>query len=141
MSSLFHLNSKNDKEFLIAVKTEYKLLEKKYLKAQDKLKKWETRINIAGQAGKVNLKIEAEEQAEIIRNNIKYLTEQLSGLKQEVEKAVNEIKIQPRKLSIDPNKLFADIKNLIGNSSTLILEKQINEIKVDNELKRLKNSL
>jgi len=61
--------------YLITVKTEYKLLEKKYTKTRETLAKWENRINLARQAGKPNLQIDAESQVEIIRNEIKYLTE------------------------------------------------------------------
>ncbi|MCK5200097.1 MAG: hypothetical protein KAR21_17190, partial [Spirochaetales bacterium] len=70
MSSLSHADSKNDREYLITVKTEYKLLEKKYIKAREGLKKWEGRVNLARQKGKTGLQMEAEGQAEIVRNDI-----------------------------------------------------------------------
>ena len=141
MSSLSHADSKNDREYLITVKTEYKLLEKKYIKAREGLKKWEGRVNLARQKGKTGLQMEAEGRAEIVRNDIKYLTDQLMSLKMEVEKAVRAIHDSPQQLSIDPNKLLADLNNLIGNGNTMELEKDINGIKVDNELERLKRDM
>ena len=141
MSSLLQSNSKNDKEYLIAVKTEYKLLEKKYLKAVDKFKKWETRAKLAKEKNKSNLQAEAEGQAEIIRNNIKHLTDQLVGLKIEVKNAVKRIRETPQQLSIDPRKLLTEMENLIGDGSTMELENDINEIKVDNELEKLKREM
>jgi len=141
MSSLLHSNSKNDKEYLIAVKTEYKLLEKKYLKAMNKLKKWELRAKLAEGKGELNLKTAAENQAEIIRNDIKYLTDQLVSLKIEVEKAVSSIHKSTQPLSIDPNKLLNEMNNLIGNETPSKMEKEINIIKVDNELEELKRKM
>lgn len=141
MSSLLHSNSKNDKEYLIAVKTEYKLLEKKYLHARKDLKKWENRVVLAKKNSKTVLKLEAENQSEIIRNDIKHQTDQLVGLKIEVEKAVRTIHESPQRLSIDPNQLLADMNNLIRDGGAMELEKDINGIKVDNELERLKREL
>ncbi len=141
MSSLLHADSKNDREYLIIVKTEYKLLEKKYLKAREDLKIWESRVNLAKEKGKTDLQMEAEGRAEIVRNDIKYLTDQLMSLKMEVEKAVREIHESPQQLSIDPNKLLADMNNLIGDRNTIELEKDINRIKADNELERLKKDM
>lgn len=147
MSSLSHADSKNDREYLITVKTEYKLLEQKYIKAREDLEKWEARINIAKQKGKTDLQMEAEGRAEIIRNDIKYLTDQLMGLKMEVEKAVRAIRESPQQLSIDPDKLLNDLNNLIGDGvqtglkPVSELEKNINGIKVDNELERLRKEM
>ena len=141
MSSLSHADSKNDREYLIAVKTEYKLLEQKYIKARENLKKWESRVNLAKEKGNTNLQMEAGGRSEIIRNDIKYLTDQLVGLKVEVEKAVRAIHESPRQLSIDPKKLLADMNNLIGDGNTMELENDINGIKVDNELERLKKEM
>ena len=147
MGPLSHADSKNDREYLITVKTEYKLLEKKYIKAMEDLKKWEARVNLAKQKGITGLQMEAEGQAEIVRNNIKYLTDQLMELKAEVEKAVRAIHESPQQLSIDPNKLLADLNNLIGDGvqtglkPVSELEKDINGIKVDNELERLKKEM
>lgn len=141
MSSLLHADSKNDREYLITVKTEYKLLEQKYIKAREDHKKWENRVNLARQKGKTNLQMEAEGQAEIVRNDIKYLTDQLLSLKMEVEKAVRAIHESSQQLSIDPDKLLADLNNLIGDSGAMELEKDINGIKADNELERLKREM
>ena len=141
MSSLSNTNMKKDREYLITVKTEYKLLEQKYIKAREDLKKWETRVNLAKEKGNTNLQMEAEDRSEIIRNDIKYLTDQLMSLKTEVEKAVRTIHESPQQLSIDPNKLLADMNNLIGNGNTRVLEKDINKIKADNELERLKREM
>ncbi|MCK5152812.1 MAG: hypothetical protein KAQ93_00510 [Spirochaetales bacterium] len=142
MSSLLHSNSKNDREYLIAVKTEYKLLEKKFLKAKEKLDKWETRTSLAEEKGKTNLQTEAESQAEIFRSKINYLTDQLIGLKVEVEKAIRTIHISPQQqLSIDPNKLLTEMNNLIGDNNSLSLEKEIKIINVDNELEELKKKM
>ena len=135
------MDSKIDQEYLITVKTEYKLLEQKYITARENLKKWENRVNLAKQNGKISLQMEAEGRAEIVRNDIKYLTDQLMGLKIEVEKAVRAIHESPQQLSIDPNKLLADLNNLIGDGNTMELEKDINGIKVDNELERLKKEM
>ncbi len=135
------MSSKNDKEYFIAVKTEYKLLERKYLKYKENLKKWETRISLAKEARKVNLQMEAENQVEIIRNEIKYLTDKLVNLKIEVEKTVRAIHESPQQLSIDPNKLLADINNLIGDSRSMEIEKDINKINADNELEELKKKM
>ena len=135
------MDSKIDQEYLITVKTEYKLLEQKYITARENLKKWENRVNLAKQNGKTSLQMEAEGRAEIVRNDIKYLTDQLMGLKIEVEKAVRAIHESPQQLSIDPNKLLADLNNLIGDGDTMELEKNINGIKVDNELERLKREM
>ncbi len=141
MDSLSHADSKNDKEYLITVKTEYKLLEQKYIKAREDLKKWETRVNLAKQKGKTDLQMEAEGRAGIVRNDIKYLIDQLMGIKVEVEKAVRAIHESPLRLSIDPDKLLADLNNLIGDGNTMELEKDINGIKADNELERLKKEM
>ena len=142
MSSLLHSNSKNDREYLIAVKTEYKLLERKYLKAMEKLKKWEARAHLAENKGELNLKTIAENQAEIIRNDIKYLTDQLVNLRVEVEKAAKTISRSPQQqLSVDPNKLLKEMNLLIGNETPSSLEKEINIIKVDNELEELKRKM
>jgi len=135
------MSSKNDKEYFIAVKTEYKLLERKYLKYKENLKKWENRIDLARQAGKSDLQIDAESQVEIIRNEIKYLTDKLVNLKIEVEKTVRAIHESPQQLSIDPNKLLADINNLIGDSRSMEIEKDINKINADNELEELKKKM
>ena len=141
MSSLLHSNSKNDREYLIAVKTEYKLLEKKYIKTIGKLKKWEARAILAENKGVLNLKTEAEDQTKIIRNDIRNLTDQLLGLKREVEKAVNSIQKSTRQLSVDPNKLLIEINRLIGKENPSNMEKEINIIKVDNELEELKRKM
>jgi phage shock protein A len=135
------MSSKNDKEYLISIKTEYKLLEQKYIKTREDLKKWETRVNLAKEKGNTNLQMEAEGRAEIVRNDIKYLTDQLMGLKTEVEKAVRALHESPQQLSIDPNKLLTDMNNLIGDSNNMELEKDINGINVDNELERLKKEM
>jgi len=136
------MSSKNDKEYLISIKTEYKLLEQKYIKTREDLKKWETRVNLAKEKGKTNLQTEAEDRAEIVRNDIRYLTDQLMGLKLEVEKAVSAIHESPQQqLSIDPNRLLAEINNLIGDGNAMELEKDINRIKADNELERLKREM
>lgn len=136
------MSSGNDKEYLIAIKTEYKLLEQKYIKAREDLKKWETRVTLAKEKGNTNLQIEAEGRAEILQNDVKYLTDQLIGLKPEVEKAVRAIhESSPQQLSIDPDKLLADMNNLIGDGNTIEVKKDINRIKVDNELERLKKEM
>lgn len=136
------MSSGNDKEYLITIKTEYKLLEQKYIKIREDLKKWETRVTLAKEKGNINLQMEAEGRAEILQNDVKYLTDQLTGLKLEVEKAVRAIhESPPRELSIDPNKLLADMNNLIGDGNTMELEKDINKIKADNELERLKREM
>lgn len=136
------MSSKNDKEYLITIKTEYKLLEQKYIKTREDLKKWKTRITLANEKGNTNLQMEAEDRAEILQNDVKYLTDQLIGLKLEVEKAVRAIHDSPpQELSIDPNKLLADMNNLIGDGNTVELEKDINKIKADNELERLKKEM
>lgn len=135
------MNSKNDKEYLITVKTEYKLLEQKYIKTREDLKIWESRVNLAKEKGNTNLQMEAEGRAEIVRNDIKYLTDQLMILKTEVEKAVRAIHESPRQLSVDPKKLLADMNNLIGDGNTMELKQDINKIKADNELKRLKREM
>ena len=72
--------------------------------------------------------MEAEGRSEIIRNDIKYLTDQLMSLKIEIEKAVRAIHESPQQLSIDPNKLLADMNNLIGDGSAMELEKNIDRI-------------
>ncbi len=136
------MSSKNDKEYLITIKTEYKLLEQKYIKNREDLKKWETRVTLAKEKGNTNLQMEAEGRAEILQNDVKYLTDQLIGLRLEVEKAVRAIhESPPQELSIDPNKLLADMNNLIGDGNTMELEKDINRIKADNELERLKKEM
>ena len=63
------------------------------------------------------------------------------ALKIDVSKAVREIHESPQQLSIDPKKLLNDINNLIGNGNTMELEKDIDGIKVDNELERLKREM
>lgn len=145
MSSFSHINPKSNRDYLITVKTEYKLLEQKYIIAREKLKKWEARVNLAKEIGKTGLMMEAEGQAELVRNDIKYLTDQLMGLRTEVEKAVGAIRESTLQLSVDPNKLLADLKNLIGDDEKPGLkpglEKDINEIKVNNELERLKKEM
>ncbi|MDA3939453.1 MAG: hypothetical protein PF693_09115 [Spirochaetia bacterium] len=135
------MDSNYNKEYLIAVKTEFKLLEKKVLKARNKLEKWETRVDLAQEKGKLNLQTEAEEQVEIIKNDINSLTNQLTDLKTEVEKAVRANNESLQKLSIDPNKLLADMNNLIGDTNPSDLEKEMNIIKMDNELERLKKEM
>lgn len=136
------MDSKNDKEYLIAINTEYKLLEKKYQKAVEKLEKWETRVTLAEEKKKLNLKSNAEAQVEIVRNEIKYLNDQLMSLKLELEKAVKVIRASPRlQLSIDPDKLLYDMNNLIGDKSTFSFEEEMKIIKVDNELEELKKKM
>ncbi|MCK5672702.1 MAG: hypothetical protein KAH95_04965, partial [Spirochaetales bacterium] len=90
------MDSKSDKEYLITVKTEYKLLEKKFLKTREKLIKWNKRVTLAEEKGKSKLQSEAEAQAEIVKNEIKYLTEQLVGLKVEVERTLETTKKSPQ---------------------------------------------
>ena len=142
MSSLSNSNFKNDREYLITVKTEYKLLEKKYLNSREKLEKWETRAKLAEEKGKFKLQSEAEGQAEIVRNNIKYLTEQFVGLKIEVEKALETTRKSPQQqLSIDPNKLLADMNTLIGDKQSFEIDKELKIIQVDNELEKLKKNM
>ncbi len=142
MSSLSKSKFKDDREYFISVKTEYKLLETKFLKARDKLVKWETRAILAEEKGESSLQSEAENQVEIIRNDINYLTDQLMGLKKEVEKAVTAIRELPQQqLSVDPNKLLAEMNTLIGDRQSLNLEKEIKTIKVDNELERIKKKM
>ncbi|MCK5674387.1 MAG: hypothetical protein KAH95_13485 [Spirochaetales bacterium] len=136
------MDSKNDKEYLIAVKTEYKLLEKKFLKTREKLEKWEKRATLAEEKGKSKLQSEAEAQAEIVRNDIKYLTDQLVGLKVEVEKALETTRKSPQQqLSIDPNNLLAEMNTLIGNGQSLEFDKRFKIIQVDNELEELKKKM
>jgi phage shock protein A len=136
------MDSKNDKEYLIAVKTEYKLLEKKFLKTRDKLDKWEKRATLAEEKGKFNLLSEAEAQAEIVRNDIKYMTDQLVGLKVEVEKAVDTTRKSPQKqLSIDPNNLLEEMNALIGDGQSSEFDEELKIIQVDNELEELKKKM
>lgn len=119
MSSISNSNFKNNREYLISIKTEYKLLEKKFLKAREKLGKWELRANLAEEKGKSHLKSEAEGQAEIIRNDINYLTDQLMSLKKEVEKAMKAIgELPQQQLSIDPGKLLEKMNTLIGGKES-----------------------
>ncbi len=136
------MDSNNDKEYLIAVKTEYKLLEKKFLKTREKLEKWEKRATLAEEKGKSKLQSEAEAQAEIVRNDIKSLTDQLVGLKVEVEKALETTRKSPQQqLSIDPNNLLAEMNTLIGNGQSLEFDKRFKIIQVDNELEELKKKM
>ena len=136
------MDSKNDKEYLITVKTEYKLLEKKFLKTREKLEKWEKRATLAEENGKYQLQSEAEAQAEIFINDIKYLTDQLVKLKIEVEKAVKaNFESSKKKLSIDPNKLLAEMNTLIGDGQSLEFDKELKIIQVDNELEELKKKM
>lgn len=135
------VNSKKDKEYLITIKTEYNILEKKYISAREELNKWEERITLAEKKEKPGLKKEAEGQAEQIRSKIKYLTDQLTGLKADVEQAIITIRKSPQQLSIDPEKLLAEMEGLIGNGVAMDLEKDLNEINVDNELERLKKEM
>jgi len=134
------MNSKNDTEYLIAVKTEYKLLEKKYIKARENLKKWEDRVTLAKENNRDKLQAEAENQVEIIQNKIKHLINQLIELKVEVRKALKSITESTEQLSIDPDKLLKDLERLIGDS-TMNLEKDINTLKAENELEQLKNKI
>lgn len=141
MSSLYNANSNNDKEYLLTVKTEYKLLEKKILKTRNYLAKWEERTKLAEEKGKLSLKTEAEKQTEIFRNDINYLTDQLIGLKSELEKVANKIKETPPQLSIDPKKLLSEMNNLLGERTSLDFDKEMNIINVDNELEKLKKKM
>ncbi len=85
--------------------------------------------------------MKAEEQVEVFQTKIKYLSEKLMDLKTELEILIKGIKESPQKLSIEPDKLLAEMNNLIGNSTEMELEKNINSIKVENELDRLKREL
>jgi len=136
------MDSKNDKEYLIAIKTEYKLLEKKYQKTKENLGKWEARVKLAGEKSKLNLKTNAEAEVEIIKNDINYITDQLMSLKLELEKVIRLIKESPKQqLTIDPNKLLFDMNNLIGNKNTLNFEEEMKILKVDTELEELKKKM
>jgi len=135
------MDYRKDREYLITVKTEYKLLEKKYFEAKEELAKWNARINLAKEKTNTNLQTKAEKQSEIILNYITYLTGQLMELKIEVEKAALTIQESPRHLSINPGKLLTDINSLIGDKNSLNLEKEINKINVDNELEKLKRKM
>ena len=135
------MSSKNDKEYFITVKTEYKVLEKKYLNRQQELKKWENRSKLAKENNRKELQTEAESQVEIIRDNIKHLITQLIELEIEVKKTLESINKSTEQLSIDPDKLLKDLEKLIGNSSTMNLEKDINTIKAENEVQQLKNKI
>lgn len=141
MSSFSESNSQSDKEYLIAVKSEYILLQQKYRKVADELKKWETRVGLAEQNGKFDLKLEAQSRVEMLHNDIRGLIGELTTLKTEVEKAVKTVRESPEILSINPNKLLADLENLIGNSSEMELESNIKGIELENELEKLKNEM
>jgi len=127
--------------YLITAKTEYKLLEKKYIKTKETLAKWENRIYLAKQAGKPSLQVNAESQVEIIRDNIKHLITQLIELEIEVKKTLESITKSPEQLSIDPDKLLKDLESLIGDSTTMDLEKDIKTLNAENELERLKKRM
>ena len=141
MSSFSESNSQSDKEYLIAVKSEYILLQQKYRKVADELKKWETRVGLAEQNGKFDLKLEAQSRVEMLHNDIRGLIGELTTLKTEVEKAVKTVRESPEILSINPNKLLADLENLIGNSSEMELESNIKGIELENELEKLKHEM
>ena len=135
------MSSKNDKEYFITIKTEYKVLEKKYLSRQQELKKWENRSKLAEENNRKKLQTEAESQVEIIRDNIKHLITQLIELEIEVKKTLESINKSTEQLSIDPDKLLTDLERLIGNSNTMDLEKNINTLKAENKLEQLKNKI
>jgi len=135
------MSSKNGKEYFITIKTEYKILEKKYLTKQEELQKWENRAKLAKENSKIKLRTEAESQVENIQNSINHLINQLIDLKLEVRKALESINTTTGQLSIDPDKLLKDLERLIGDSSTMNLEKDINTLKAENELKQLKNKI
>ncbi len=141
MSNLSNSNSNEDRRYLIAVKTEYKLLEQKFTTARDELKKWNDRIILAKQKKMINLQAEAEKKAETIQNRIKYLTEELIKLKVEAERIIETAKTSPEKLSLDPGELLNNLKNLIGDDTPFELEKGIRNIKVDNELEKIKREM
>jgi|APSaa5957512622_1039677.scaffolds.fasta_scaffold75511_2 hypothetical protein len=142
MSSSSNANKQSEKQYFITVNTEYKVLEKKFLQVRENLKKWEQRVNLAKKNGKFELQIEAEGQVEIIGKKVRYITDQLMSLKMEVEKALKSLhKFSQQQLSIDPNKLLADMNNLIGDGDSMNLEKEFNNIEVDNELERLKKEM
>jgi len=135
------MSSKNDKEYFITIKTEYKVLEKKYLSRQQELKKWENRSKLAEENNRQKLQTEAESQVEIIRDNIKHLITQLIELEIEVKKTLESINKSTEQLSIDPDKLLTDLERLIGDSNTMDLEKNINTLKAENKLEQLKNKI
>jgi len=135
------MSSKNDEEYFITIKTEYKVLEKKYLSRQQELKKWENRSKLAEENNRKKLQTEAESQVEIIRDNIKHLITQLIELEIEVKKTLESINKSTEQLSIDPDKLLTDLERLIGNSNTMDLEKNINTLKAENKLEQLKNKI
>ena len=141
MRSLSNSNSKNDLKYLVAVKTEYKLLEKKYISARDDLIKWNDRIQLAKQKDLLKLRTEAEKKAENIQSKIRYLTEELIKLKVEIERVMDTIQSIPQKLSPDPAELLSNLENLIGDGTSLKLEKEIEEIKADKELERIKRDM
>ncbi len=141
MSSLSISNSKDDRNYLIAIKTESKLLEQKFITAKDALKKWNDRIDLAKQKGLISLQTEAEKKAESIQDKIKYLTEELIKLKAETENIAKTIRSTPGELSIDPDLLLANLRNLIGEENKPTLEDEIREIKSENELDKIKENL
>ncbi len=140
MGSILYTKSANDREYFITIKTEYMLLERKYLTNQKDLKKWENRVTLAKENNRDKLQAEAENQVEIIQNKIKHLINQLIELKVEVRKALKSITESTEQLSIDPDKLLKDLERLIGDS-TMNLEKDINTLKAENELEQLKNKI
>ena len=140
MSSKLYTKSAYDKEYFITIKTEYKVLEKKYLSRQQELKKWENRVNLAKGNNRDKLQAEAENQVEIIQNKIKHLITQLIELEIEFKKTLESINESTEQLSIDPDKLLKDLERLIGDSA-MNLEKDINTLKAENEFEQLKNKI
>ncbi len=141
MGSILNTKSTYDREYYITIKTEYKILEKKYLTKQEELKKWENRAKLAKENSKIKLQSEAENQVENIQDSIKYLISKLIELKSEAGNALestNKLQEQP---SVNPAKLLEDMEKLIGDSKNIELENKIIDIEVDNDLKKLKEKM
>ena len=141
MDSILNTKSTYDREYFITIKTEYKILEKKYLTKQEELKKWENRAKLAKENSKIKLLSEAENQVENIQDSIKHLVSKLIELKSEAGNALESTNKLPEQLSNNPAKLLKDMEKLIGDSKNIELENEIIDIEVDNDLKKLKEKI
>lgn len=131
----------SSREYLLAVLTEYKLLQKKQDTLNHDLGVWRKREYLAAEKNEEYLRAAAAEKVSEFEDELKIINKEKFQLKQEADSLKRELTgLEPRKdLKEDTEMLLRQLEKLTGGNDDL--EQKINNITVESELEHLKKEV
>ncbi len=125
-------------EYMTAVLTEYRLLNKKRKVLHENLQRWKKRITLAAEKGEKELETAAQRKAQEIEEDLAALTMEKNNLERELETAKKDIR-NNRPLhyqGADPEKLLHRLQTAAGETDEL--PRKIDALSIEKELQELK---